>query len=297
MITSGSHIRFVDNVLPAGLKQRLKPVVKGYRSFTRRMRVLPDFIIIGARRCGTTSLYNYLTEHPDVLPALKKEIFFFDLFYDKGVEWYRWHFPTRIEKRLREAMGRSKVITGEATPSYIFDAMAPKRIHSFNPNAKLIVCLRNPVETAISAYNFGLKMKTYTAEEVVFEKVVSGELDYVARGGKPFFQQNGHKEIDPHCTYLARGRYIDLLEPWFNVFPDDQIKVVISEQLFENPNRVYNEVLEFLGLQPHKLRTYETFNSNEYGGVDAGVKREMASYFAPHNRRLREFLKIDIDWD
>ncbi|HEX9782521.1 MAG TPA: hypothetical protein VGA56_07280, partial [Opitutaceae bacterium] len=104
---------------------------------------MPDFIILGAQKAGTTSLYAYLLEHPQVLPARKKEVHYFDLRYERGERWYRSHFPSQ---RAMQARGRSlgnRVITGEATPYYLFYPRAPERVASVVPNAKFIVLLRD----------------------------------------------------------------------------------------------------------------------------------------------------------
>ncbi len=116
-----------------------------YRRLTSGSRRLPDFIILGAQRAGTSSLYYYLSQHPQILPAVRKELHFFDDHYRRGLGWYRSQFPTR---------GARGTITGEATPYYLSHPHAPARIQRLLPQARLIVLLRNPVERAISHYFF-----------------------------------------------------------------------------------------------------------------------------------------------
>ncbi len=86
------------------MKAPISWTVKSYRTLTSGLRIWPSFIVIGARRCGTTSLYNYLTDHPNVLPALKKEVCYFNDHYARGEAWYRGHFPSASEKWLAEAL-------------------------------------------------------------------------------------------------------------------------------------------------------------------------------------------------
>ena len=114
---------------------------KAFRMITAIQRSFPDFIIIGAQMCGTTSLYDYLAKHPNVLLSYVKEIHFFDHSYNKGLLWYRSFFPLRIIKGKR--------MTGEASPYYIFHSHSAKRIAKTLPSVKLIVMLRNPVDRSI----------------------------------------------------------------------------------------------------------------------------------------------------
>jgi hypothetical protein len=126
-------------------------------SLTRGMRLLPDFIIIGGQRCGTTSLFNYLTQHPDVFPSCPKEVHYFSIHYHKGVNWYRSHFPLVMQKSYVERGHDRRFVAGEATPYYIAHPHAPQRIAETVPEAKLIVLLRNPVDRAYSHYHYEVK--------------------------------------------------------------------------------------------------------------------------------------------
>jgi len=99
-------------------------------------RAQPDFLIVGVMKGGTTSLFRYLSQHPDVLPPFRKEIKYFDCNYFEGAAWYRAHFPLR-----QKFTGGSK-LTGEATPYYIFHPTAHERVASAVPQAKIIIILR-----------------------------------------------------------------------------------------------------------------------------------------------------------
>lgn len=122
---------------------------------------LPDFIIIGAQKCGTTSLFNYLSKHPDVSLPEEKEIHFFDKFYNKGINWYKKNF-------LNDGM-----LTGEATPYYIYHPHVTVRISSCCPNAKLIVMLRNPIDRAYS--NFSMEKQRNNEPLATFEEAIAAE--------------------------------------------------------------------------------------------------------------------------
>src|SRR5437868_6286833 len=121
---------------------------KAYRATTNWMRLVPDFIIIGAQKGGTTSLYNYLITHPGIAPIYVKEPHFFDTSFSKGLVWYRSHFPTRLEKYYAQHFHKLDFITGEASPYYLFHPLAPERVAKTLPHVKLILVLRNPVDRA-----------------------------------------------------------------------------------------------------------------------------------------------------
>ncbi len=122
------------------------------RNITSRLRVVPDFPIVGAMKSGTSSLYLYTTQHPHVLPALKVEVHYFDINFNRGNKWYRSHFPTIFYKFISRLIKRHKMITGEASPYYLFFPHSAQRIYTTFPNLKIIIILRNPVDRAYSHY-------------------------------------------------------------------------------------------------------------------------------------------------
>ena len=132
---------------------RIPPLEKLFRGITFPIRLLPDFLIIGTQRGGTTSLHRYLDAHPCVGPAANKDLHFFDRRYHKGLAWYQGHFPTFIEKYYAEHLRGRAFVTGEASPSYLFHPFAPKRVAKAMPHVKLIVLLRNPIDRAYSQYH------------------------------------------------------------------------------------------------------------------------------------------------
>ena len=139
---------------------------------TGSTHVLPDFLIIGAARSGTTSLYQYLTEHPSIIPGVGKEIYFFDKKFKKGINWYKSFFPTKFSMAIIKNKQKTKCITGEATPRYLHYPHAPKRIFEFLPKIKLIVLLRNPIDRAYSHYQMEVSSGN---EELSFEESIEKE--------------------------------------------------------------------------------------------------------------------------
>jgi hypothetical protein len=134
------------------LRETAKNALMAYRTATSRLRLLPNFIIIGSARSGTTSLYNYLVQHPGIAPALRKEVHFFDYNYQRGCSWYQGQFPTHPYMHYMQTIHRQAMITGEASPYYLFHPYVPQRVAQLLPEIKLIALLRNPIERAFSHY-------------------------------------------------------------------------------------------------------------------------------------------------
>ena len=134
------------------------------RGLTSPIRLLPDFLIIGAQKGGTTSLYNYVQAQPCVAPAARKEVHFFDrrLNLNKGLTWYRGHFPTRVEQYSARHLRLQPFLTGEATPEYLFLPHIPHIVARVLPVIKLILLLRNPVDRAYSQYQHAVVQGTYS---------------------------------------------------------------------------------------------------------------------------------------
>src|SRR5690242_9212671 len=128
----------IADVAKSGPRRFLSSSLKTYREITSPIRLMPNFIIIGVQKGGTTSLYNYLIEHTNIVPASMKEVHFFDRNYQKGPSWYRAHFPSFMHKYYAETLCRRHFLTGEASPYYLFHPHAPRRIAQLLPQVKLI---------------------------------------------------------------------------------------------------------------------------------------------------------------
>ncbi len=269
-----------------------------FRLATASLRVLPDFLVIGTQKGGTSSLYQYLIQHPDVAPALKKEVHFFSWEYGRGEPWYRAHFPLRAHRRVREAVTRRRVLTGEATPYYLFHPHAAERVGALLPAARLIVLLRNPVDRAVSSYlhqvRLGREPLSLREALAAEEGRLAGEVERLAR--EPLYNSPAHR----HHSYLSRGLYADQLAAWFTVFPREQFLILRSEDFFADTPAVFAQTLEFLGLPPWRPDTFERFNVARRhapeAGKDAVARQYLAEYYAPHNRRLEQLLGRDLGW-
>jgi hypothetical protein len=263
---------------------------------TATMRSLPDFLVIGAQRCGTTSLYRYLARHPAVVSAvLNKGVHYFDTNADKSLRWYRSHFPSDPYKALvARRRGVRRVVTGEASPYYIFHPLAVSRIADVLPNVKSVLVLRDPVARAHSHYTHELArgFETLSFEEAIEreEQRLQGEEERMM--AEPGYYSYSHQ----HHSYVARGRYLEQIERWLRVFPREQLMIVDARDLFDEPDATFRSVLRFLELEESSLETYEKLNAHSYSGMTERERGFLEARFAEPNRALSGFLGRDLRW-
>ena len=240
-----------------------------------RTGALPDFVVIGGKKCGTTYLYHLLTRHPLVEPAAAKELHFFDAHFDLGLEWYRQCF---LVPRWED--GR-RTITGEATPGYLPHPPAPERMARIIPQARLIALLRNPVDRTFSDYK---QVTRKGRESRTFEEA----MDYANL-------ENAPRKL------LSKSIYVDQLVRWSEFFPREQMLVLKSEDFFEDPHRTLKAAFEFLGLPNWEFEASEIVPKRRNKGsyedrINPATRRRLEEYFEPHNKRLYDFLGVDFGW-
>lgn len=282
-------MRFQKN-LAAGIESR---GLKLARLLTSPMRMIPDFLIIGAQKCGTTSLFNYLIQHPSIGPPVKKEIGFFSSNFKKGFLWYRSCFPLGSFQ-----LNGQVFITGEATTNYICYPHAPRRIIEKLPNVKLILLLRNPVDRAYSHYKHTVRLGK---EKLSFEAAINQEEErlagYLERmvSDEYFYHPNYH-----YYTYLYRGLYAEQLTNWFAFANRENFLILNTEKMFENPSKTFNQVLDFLAIpkwEPAQYKRYNQRSEDQENMLELTTRKQLIDYFKPHNERLYKLLGITFDWD
>ena len=200
--------------------------------------MLPNFLICGAQKAGTNSLYYYLEQHPEISLSEKKEVHFFcwDFIYNKGIRWYEKHF-----------ISDSKVI-GEATPYYMFHPKVPKRIYETLPNSKLIFILRNPVSRAYSHYWHEVSSGW---EDKSFEEAISIEDSRIKKS------QLHHL----HYSYLNRGKYAKQIQRFLDYFPKSQIMIIKTNDLYEKRNETLKKIFDFLKINNNiNIKNFELQN-------------------------------------
>jgi hypothetical protein len=294
--------RSIDRRVQEKLSGRAYDSVKGVyyqaRTLARRNpgrgRLLPDFLIIGSTKCGTTSMHGWMTEHPLVAPT-KKEIHFFNMNYYRSPDWYRCYFP---HERERDAFARehgAPFRVGEATASYLAHYWTPQRAAKLVPNARLIVCLRDPVDRAHSQYHYFRRRGSEPAES--FEEALANESERL-RG------EEEHEIADPHFHswrvfrwgYHRTSRYAEHLERWLKVFPREQLLFLKFEDVIRDPQSALDQIYEHIRLPPYRHEALPVLNAGAYEQLSEQTRARLNDYFAPHNRRLYELTGIDFGW-
>jgi Sulfotransferase domain len=265
--------------LPAPVRAVLRNAVWTFGRLTAGARPLPDFLILGAQKAGTTALYAYLREHPEVTGPAWKEVSFFDRHYVRGLRWYRGNFPLR---------GRRAAAVGEASPSYLFHPLAPERVRAALPDVRLVALLRNPVERAHSQYQHEVALGR---ESLPFDDALAAEQARLAGEVERLTSDPGyfsHAWWDH--TYAARGLYAEQLERWLTLFPREQLLVLFTDELAADPAGSYKRVLDFLGVGGHELDSYPRIFEREYAPMEPATRERLAASFAAPNRRLEQLL-------
>lgn len=256
------------------------------RAAARPARMRPAFVVVGAQKAGTTFLYQELVRHPDVVPAITKEIHHFDDRYHAGRRAYPGFFP---------AAARPGVITGEASPGYVFHPRAIARLAADVPGVRVIVLLRDPVRRARSHHahevRLGYEPVTSFAEALALEDVrLAGEEErlladerYVSFAWR-------------HFSYRARGHYVDQLRRLHESVPPERVCVLRSEDLYEAPGPVLAGVHAFLGLAPHDAGPGRNDMRADPPPVDPAVAAGLRDHYRPWNEALAAYLGRDLAW-
>ena len=285
----------VNRVARAAAKQALRR----YGEITSGFRSGPDFVIIGAKRGGTTSLYNYVLEHPSIRPLFPGRIYlkgvhYYDSNYDRGLRWYRSHFPLRVDGHYLVQPGISPAVTGEASPYYLFHPLAAERLAGDFPDVRIIILLRDPVERAYSHF----KERTHHGGETLgFEEALAAEENRLRGEAARIVAEPDYRSVEhENHSYLAQGRYLDMLPRWFALFPRDQFHIMASEDFYAEPERHVNEVWKFLGLTPGKLRSRIRHNYLAAPDIRPKTRQRLQEMLEEHNRGLDELLGRQLPW-
>jgi hypothetical protein len=288
----------IKSVAPRGAREQVRDLLVRYGERTSDRRPLPDFLIVGTKRGGTTSLWNYLVQHPLVprlFPAWNtKTSHYFEENWPRGEAWYRSHFPTVKQRSALERRhgGPSKV--GEAAPLYMFHPLVAGRVAELMPQARIVVLLRDPVERAFSHWK---ERRTEGKEPLDFAAALAAEQERTAGERERLIADpNAFSEPFDWFSYQARGRYLEHLEPWLERFDRSQLLFLPSETFYRDPARSYATVLDFIGLPPYELPAYDVFNDRPSRGMDDAVRAELAAYYRPYNEALSARLGVSFDW-
>lgn len=266
----------------------------------------PSFLIIGAQKAATSSLYTYLLNHPNIIPAKVKELNFFnnDYNYQKGNNWYRDQFTKYINPF-------KKHLSFEATPSYLYVPYVPERIYKYNPDIKLIIILRDPVKRAYSAWNMYKKLHSIkntpaatkrgyiqnrdnNLTKVLFGKDYPGfeecvELEFG-------YMKNQTQFLEP--SFIRRGIYNEQIERYYRYFDKKQFLILDYLDFEKNLEVVMNQTTEFLGLKSLTPEYYELniANKGEYSDEKPLIFKDLYAFFEPHNEKLYSLINRRYNW-
>jgi hypothetical protein len=288
--------------IPALVRRPIKHACRSFGIGTSSMRCLPDFLIIGTHRAGTTSLHAALEQHPCVLrnfPRVQniKGVRYFDEHYYRGPAWYVSHFPTVAYRNALQRLRRSPVLVGEASPYYLFHPLAAERASALLPSARLIVLLRNPIERAHSHWR--RERRDGREPLPTFEEALAAESQRLA-GEEERIRRDARYYSYPHenWSYQSQGLYLAALQRWFDLFPREQVFIESSERFKRDPQGIYERVLGFLGLPPFRLRNTRPLNVDPSDStLPEHTRAALMDQFAPHNHRLEQCLAMKFGWE
>ena len=268
-----------------------KFLYRNYINLVGKFHVLPNFLICGSPRSGTTSLYEGLIEHPNIYRAKIKEISFFDVNSHRGKNWYQYHFPSKFDKIFTN----SKMITGEATPFYLIHPHAPSRIAKIIPNVKIILILRNPIDRAYSHYSSAFKNKK---DDLSFEEAIQQENSRIINEKEKLINiPDYNSENFYKWSYFEQGIYYNYIIYWMKFFPKENFHIISSEEFFKNPTKNFNKLFNFLGISEFNYEKYIQYNTGNYDSMKNSTRKYLSEFYKPHNEKLYELIGKNFNWN
>jgi hypothetical protein len=272
------------HLLPAARRRAADALRLVADALTGTRRGLPAIILAGGMRCGTTSLFDCLKDHPQVSPSRRKEVHFFDLQFGRGTGWYRRQFAP-----LRRLPDGTDTRPFESSPYYIFHPAVPARVREVAPDTKIVFLLRDPVERAVSHFRKNVRDGR---EPLPFAAALAAEDERLAGTTERLLADPRHTSpAHQYFSYKARGCYADQLLRWREHFPTSQLLALDAGRMFADPAAVLAELLAFLALDPWQPAAFEVRNASRTTPPDdAAAIRGLEAFFDPHQRRLRDLI-------
>jgi hypothetical protein len=267
----------------------------GVGTATASHRQLPSFILVGAQRAGTTSLFRALMSHPLIHSAnFHKGVNYFDVNYQRGFNWYQGHFPMSASLRSRTMGMPGEPITFEASGYYMFHPCAAERMAQHLPDVRILAMLRDPVERAWSAYKHeharGFETETFERALELEDERLDGQAERML--ADPLYQSFSHR----HHAYVGRGQYAEQLQRLGGFFGQERIHAIESEAFFEHPERTFAGVLDFLGLPIVMPDRFDRWNGRPSAPLSASTRARLQTHFAGHDDSLGELLGREPAW-
>lgn len=271
------------------------PVVTGLRSVltmwgmaTAQWRKPPDFLVIGAQRAGTTTLYRLLSEHPGIIrPTVSKGIGYFDVHYGKGLRWYLSHFPLNVgHKKARLAF--------ESSGYYLFHPLAAERIAHDRPDIRVVAMLRDPVERAYSAHQHerarGFETEDFEQALALEQRRLSGEVDRLRN--ELGYESHEHR----HHAYVTRSQYSEQLQSYIDHLGRDRVFIIDADRFFADPEVEFTELQRWLGLDIWMPDKVERWNARTREPIDPELRQRLMRHFEPYDAALAEMMGRPPSW-
>jgi hypothetical protein len=294
-----SPVAALKNRSPRQLKDLANLTTRRYGIVTAGLRPGPDFLIVGTKRGGTTSMWNWLVEHPGVLPMFpaprgnKSTDYFFDG-GAAGERWYHSHFHTQAHRSLVQRRRGHRVVSGEASPLYMYDPRICPLVRSALPDVKVIIQLRDPVKRAFSHWQerVGQGVEPLSFREALAAEPArtGGELERML--ADPSYYSSSFDWF----SYRDRGVYAPQVRQWLEAFPREQVLIVASEDFSRDEQGVMDGVSDFLGIPRYQRVGYARHNLSPRITMDEDLRAELREFYAPHNQELYALLDRDFGW-
>jgi len=291
-------------VKPEGVYKKTRSkgleLIRSYGQLTNSLRVTPDYLIIGTKRGGTTSLARWLTQHKQIgslfpKKETRKGAYYFDVNYERGLSWYKSFFPTKFAHTLKEKKAGHNILLGDATPYYLYHPHAPSRANDLIPNAKAIALLRNPVERAFSHWVERTRQKV---ETLPFEEAIKEEAERLnGEEQKMLSDPSYHSFTHQHFSYIDQGKYFEPIQRWMKYYDDKQLLVIRSEDLYDNPKETYSEVLNFLEIEAHEPKEFSAWNKKSKPALEPKIREHLVKEFSLDIQNLEKLLNRKMGWE
>jgi hypothetical protein len=261
-------------------------------AITCPIRVLPDFLIIGAKRCGTTSLFYHLPEHPSISKSHHDNMGFFNDNFHLGVNWYKSFFPT-IFTRNKIKLKSGNFLAFDVTTRYMEEESVANNVYQTKPNMKIVVILRNPVDRAYSQYHLSIREKV---ERRSFEDAIVEEMNRLNKESYERYEIKPKFSVEEN-NYLKKGLYALQLRHWLKIFPRENILILSTEEFERNQQAIYNIIFEFLNISQFEVKNTKKMQKGNYVKMNSKSREMLLDFFRPYNEELFQIINTRFDWN
>jgi len=275
---------------------KINPFNNLFRMYSSYFRLSPDVMIVGFHKTATTSLHNYLIQHPNIIKPLRKEIGYFSVFFWRGEMWYRSHFPTKFMKYIKSRKNENFLVL-DSDPICSYHPYSPQRIHDNLPKTKLIFILRNPIDRAWSDYNQDLN-RGWIPKISFEEKMKEDDTNFINMINSYKSEKLlGDDLYDLPRPYLSIGKYVVHIKKWLDYFPNEQILFLTTDEIKSDLNTSLKKIFKFLDIPEKNISNTKKHNVRKYPKMNSDTRVKLIEYYKPYNSELEKLLNTNFDWN